>query len=730
MDDQELSLINSIVEDSGSEIPLFISFWNDHQNDVCVEILYNVMTSFFLGVFDKNGIELCIIQFSQYEIEFQPVLNDWSKHLKQLSEDTLKQVFTEFIVQLNALNKTKQDNLNCVKSMFKCLCSLRAFRKCLPCMEDHKNGIDYETQGLFSPLFGRSQKFFASNHLNNYNTVDVHELFTVITDLLKDESLSETLLNYVHKILCANSQFTREDTNYINTKTSSSLSFNKFIMFICCEIIKIYGFETLNSDIMDCDDCVVKDYDISSDKTLTIAQKLYVVLAKAIPICHTSSIKFYHKHHGELLQLKQMESFMSMLSGANSSKRTEILESKMASLKSIFCCDIGNNMLQNFYINYYKVHQKFKIDGIYNDIVSFTDMITSFENIDEMYGYVNSEMYNICSQMTGDSTIDKHTRHYGAELLFKIIPTEGYSVAPTIFSDLFKYIGDVDYYKWLSIFSAVKHHKKILQNMIMLLDYPSKVFEQPDRIISKTLYNLLKHAIESYTQFTSICEKLKDDPMFAELGTLFNDLLEVIMMTLTVYSGIYTNAIVKNSYAENEEKYSILVKVLIESATNRESVIYKILHRPDLARQLKTITYRSLNDHIDVSAKYLNKNKELILSGLDDSGLTEEQNLNICNIFNSIVENTIEYDDEFLDPILYTPINYPVKLPGQKGIYDRVSVVSHIHEKSESFYREPLTLQEFDDYNQTPEVIDEVTKFIERKRLFEENYVPTKNSTE
>jgi hypothetical protein len=69
-------------------------------------------------------------------------------------------------------------------------------------------------------------------------------------------------------------------------------------------------------------------------------------------------------------------------------------------------------------------------------------------------------------------------------------------------------------------------------------------------------------------------------------------------------------------------------------------------------------------------------------------------------------------------------------LPGQKGIYDRVSVVSHIHEKSESFYREPLTLQEFDDYNQTPEVIDEVTKFIERKRLFEENYVPTKNSTE
>ena len=83
---------------------------------------------------------------------------------------------------------------------------------------------------------------------------------------------------------------------------------------------------------------------------------------------------------------------------------------------------------------------------------------------------------------------------------------------------------------------------------------------------------------------------------------------------------------------------------------------------------------------------------------------------------NAIHENTIEYTEEFLDPLLCTPIKDPVKIPDIKDIHDRISVVSHIHESKENPYtRKSLTMEEFEEYNKLPEIMKEIELFNTKK---------------
>jgi hypothetical protein len=405
----------------------------------------------------------------------------------------------------------------------------------------------------------------------------------------------------------------------------------------------------------------------------------------------------------------------------NKTKQIEILEEKMAMLMSIFSYDRSNNLLQNFYVNYYKsIYPKLDIDEIYTDIISFTDLITSFPPTKNIYGVVSPKLFQVCSEILGNSNMTKHTRHYSAELLFKLIPTNGFNIAPTFFNDLFRYIGDIDYYKWMNLLSAIKHHKKILQNMIMLLDYPEKVFEQSDKIVSKTLYTLLGNAVESYTQFESICEKSKDEPMYYQLEELFGDFFDIVMMTLNVYTNIYTKAIVKKSYAEAEEKYSILVHKLIDSCTSEKSVINTIFKREQLVNQLLSITYQSLYDHIEISAKYLAQHKKIIIDGFNKSDLSAEKCEVIKELLEKFFKHDINYPEEFLDPLLCTPIVEPIMLPGIKEIHDRVAIVSQIHESGKNPYnREPLSLDQLEEYNETPEIKKQLEDFLKRKKEFE-----------
>lgn len=705
--DMEVMLISCIVDEEVHPIHTIYTFFQNFKNN---ETFNNVLTSFFTNVFDINGIQL-YVQYTKTLFtektnieefaELKHMFKSWCNNVKQ--HDILMNVFNSYIMELNLLNKS--DDKLFIQHMYLEILTPMLFEN----YSKFDVGMLYETRGVFSPLFNRKETKFTSKHLNNFNQIDVYELINLIKPLLNDPKVYSNLIDYVHEMLCTNEEFTRENTQYIDVSKTSTISFNKFLLIILLEIYESVGIDNIASKISQGDPVVVKEYNI---KNLSLEQKIIVTLAKAIPICHLGAIKLYHSNKNSLDNYKRL---------SKQSKQVEILEEKVSALSSIFSYDRSNNLLQHFYVNYYNsIHTKLTIDEIFTDIILFTDLITSFSPTKNVYGFIIPKLYQVCSDILGNSTLTKHTRHYSAELMFKLIPTNGFNIAPTFFNDLFVYIGDIDYYKWMNLLHAIKHHKKILQNMIMLLDYPEKVFEQSDKVISKTLYTLLGNAIESYTQFESICKKSKDEPMYYQLGELFTDFFDIVIMTLNVYTNIYTQAIVKKSYSETEEKYSILVHKLIESCTSEKSIINTILKRDDLTTQLLNVVYQSLYDHIDISAKHLAQHKQIIINGFSKSGLSSEQYEKITQLLESHFKPEIIYPEEFLDPLLCTPITEPIMLPGIKEIHDRIAIVSQIHESGKNPYnRDPLSLDQLEEYNKLPEVIEKINEFIKRKTEFE-----------
>jgi hypothetical protein len=72
--------------------------------------------------------------------------------------------------------------------------------------------------------------------------------------------------------------------------------------------------------------------------------------------------------------------------------------------------------------------------------------------------------------------------------------------------------------------------------------------------------------------------------------------------------------------------------------------------------------------------------------------------------------------DEFLDPILFTPIHDPVILPHSDTLVDRTMIMAHlIQDAHDPFNRQPLTLAELDEHNKKPEIIHRCNKFISQR---------------
>jgi hypothetical protein len=205
-----------------------------------------------------------------------------------------------------------------------------------------------------------------------------------------------------------------------------------------------------------------------------------------------------------------------------------------------------------------------------------------------------------------------------------------------------------------------------------------------------------------------------------ELGKLFEAMLDIMAKTLLIHSTLYEKKIINTVYPEVEERYVLLIAELLTTSTDTNHGIYKVLKRPDMAAKITHVAYKSLDSHIEFTQDALIKIKDIIISKMEYSQLPKERQELIKKLLNK--ENIeLEYPTEFIDPILCSVINYPVKIPNVSEFFDRTSILTHIYEyKKNPYTREELTVEIFTEYNSRPEIIEEIHKFMERKKKFED----------
>ena len=82
-------------------------------------------------------------------------------------------------------------------------------------------------------------------------------------------------------------------------------------------------------------------------------------------------------------------------------------------------------------------------------------------------------------------------------------------------------------------------------------------------------------------------------------------------------------------------------------------------------------------------------------------------------------QEEIEYPEEFCDPLMACEIKNPVILPGTDTIMEKSVISRHLlTDLKNPFNREPLTLEELEDFNKKPEVIEKINEFLIQKNTW------------
>jgi hypothetical protein len=243
-------------------------------------------------------------------------------------------------------------------------------------------------------------------------------------------------------------------------------------------------------------------------------------------------------------------------------------------------------------------------------------------------------------------------------------------------------------------------------NNDILDELEAKIESQP-RIFNEYVA-MLMGALSQYCQTIKILFHFLDVEQFIMLLTK-NELL----MTLCVIINRTVNRLIKSynckfKYKENADMNTLINNVLyyisdicigVDKYSNKfietlaiESLTFDI----ELFKKLKVIFkdkekywYNDLNNFIDSCIGTIEEHEEV---------------------------DELEYPDEFVDPITYSPIKDPILLPNMKGFenmyFERSTIIKHILNSSQNPYtREPLTIKEVDEYNNKTNIRDKLDNF-------------------
>jgi hypothetical protein len=184
---------------------------------------------------------------------------------------------------------------------------------------------------------------------------------------------------------------------------------------------------------------------------------------------------------------------------------------------------------------------------------------------------------------------------------------------------------------------------------------------------------------------------------------------------------------------------STLVNSSIDMFKDRTNVIYKTFNKQleikDILEYIYELIYL-LKNNINFNEELMSKSEELH-KYLDTGRVKISENkkkdleiyfINLKNKNNlENIEEEIYKDcpEEFIDPLYFVVIKDPVMIPNTNDtIFDRNSIIGQIfHNGINPYTREKLTIQEFEEYNKRPEVINKIEEFKNKFNIWKENAI-------
>lgn len=686
------------------------------ENEKTMEVTVEKSHDDKLNIVNENGL----IERDMFELEKTEHLNSfmsmWDNYLcENVSAEKICEIYDKISSGVvDATNSSDFDGSELIEvKIAKQIFQLQSFRKIISLQQKCKNGTAYMKDGLF--------KIFPSLKSSKTNE-EYDQYLNAMETIFDDVSCHNSLVDYVCNILESNTPYTYEDMRFITLKWCSTNSFNLFIQKILLKLVEKYNLDTIVSTLKTSN---------TEDSLYKYFVKLYNALLNSLTITHSYMLRRYFILQSSLTDIDKIYVKGSKQHSSEKKKTTKEIQ------KIVNLLDKKNNsFIQEIFINACYLSDQLNDENMYLNLVTYVDRITSFKNTEVFYGDTNQEIFKCLTYIVGNienKQVNPHMRYYACSIILKLIKVEGFGAFNNLFENLFKYISEVKFSDWTHPDDAIDHQFRLVEAIYMLTDFYTNELKGSRDMIAGALYILLKKGIEMFEEIHQISEILKKKRIYVSGNTeYFAKLVSVIEITLKTHQNVYDNGIIKQVYPEVENTYSILIGELLSAVLNCEHELYTFLARPELAGKITKASMLSINSHINFCSTYLQKIKDTIKEALErfNAHVTEKDKEKILTLL-SFDELEIDYPAEFLDPLLNTPIVDPVKIPNVPNyIFDKVGIVTHIHNSKENPYtREPLTIQMLEDFNKKPEILEELNSFLEKKKIFAEEYKNLKSNS-
>lgn len=233
---------------------------------------------------------------------------------------------------------------------------------------------------------------------------------------------------------------------------------------------------------------------------------------------------------------------------------------------------------------------------------------------------------------------------------------------------------------------------------VNLKEFENNIIETED--IKKTINQIIiiyGKILKFLNQLASLIvsiESLKNILFSKEIFIVFTSILNLSIQKITKKI-LFKNNLGFDILNNSDNKFN--VEDFIENVKNIIITIY--VNNADLTILIDDYafdisSYEELNEYLNEELNPL----------IDDLKITSLKNNEINMDLNDIPQ-------EFLDPITYLPIENPCLLPGMVGFsngniyFDKSTIIRHLLIKEENPYtRSQLTIKEFEDFNNSPEI--------------------------
>lgn len=367
----------------------------------------------------------------------------------------------------------------------------------------------------------------------------------------------------------------------------------------------------------------------------------------------------------------------------------------------------------------------------------------------EWFNYNKNEQYELSNNVINyllkiigneiSENNNKHLRIYTMEVLLKYIDSHNYAIITNYqfaFTCVSSIITDIEYYDLVPRNIIHRYH----QDIISLVSYLCSKIDKNDNNKLKTesvIYKIISRANSIIFEIKECCDRITKEIESNKMRNIEISIRNQLKQTFLQYISTIISSI-QSLHKLLDSKIIAMIpelalslvalsKSILELFNNGRNPIYSVMYMNiealDVLRELLSLIALSCMSSDDFCSELVP-----IVDILDEMIHTiklndELQNqmkivvVKIRSIAQNLNEQNIELPEEFYDPLLCTLIKDPVMIPNINQIFDRVSIASHIRSmKTNPLTREPLTIEDFDEYQNNEEVKIKINDFKDRMK--------------